>query len=293
MPSTATVLIVEDESDVRDVASGYVEALGYSVLAARDGDEALAIVKSDTPIDLMLTDIVMPGTLDGFALGRAAIAVRPQLKILHVTGYAEHLAAGRHGLDSGTVIAKPYRKEQLRLRIAGLLGDWAVERNVTLRRLYHYWLAKRGNLPWPDRRSIDPADLQDILPSLGIVEVLGDGDDLRFRYRLIGTAIVRAYGRDPTGRFVDETLVGAYRDFVIGLLREVATTGRGIYAASAFRLEQSGLSTERIFLPLSVGGGAIRQIIVSHTIDWSDRTPVTLAIAERAPDRTDTIERLN
>ncbi len=176
MPSTATVLIVEDESDVRDVASGYVEALGYSVLAARDGDEALAIVKSDTPIDLMLTDIVMPGTLDGFALGRAAIAVRPQLKILHVTGYAEHLAAGRHGLDSGTVIAKPYRKEQLRLRIAGLLGDWAVERNVTLRRLYHYWLAKRGNLPWPDRRSIDPADLQDILPSLGIVEVLGGGD---------------------------------------------------------------------------------------------------------------------
>ena len=292
MPS-ATVLIVEDESDVRDVASGYVEALGYGVLTARDGDEALALVKSDTPIDLLLTDIVMPGTLDGFALGRAALAVRPNLKVLHVSGYAQHLAAGRHGADSGAILAKPYRKEQLRIRLAGLLAGWAVERNPTLRRLYHYWLAKRGNLPWPDRRSIDPTDLADILPNLGIVEIVGAGGERRFRYRLVGTAIVKAYGRDSTGKFVDETLTGAYRDFVIGLLGEVAATGRAIYAASAFRLEDSGLSAERIFLPLSLGGGAIRQIIVSHTLDWSNRRPVTLAIAEQAPDRTDTIERLN
>lgn len=290
---SATVLIVEDESDVRDVATGYVEALGYRVLTACDGEEALALVKTDTPIDLLLTDIIMPGTLDGFALGRAAVALRPQLKVLHVTGYAQHLVAGRHGLDGGTVIAKPYRQELLRLRLAGLLGGWAVERNPKLRRLYHYWLAKRGNLAWPDRRSIDPADLTDILPYIGIVEVVGDGGELRFRYRLIGTATVRAYGRDPTGRFIDETLTGAYRELVIGLLREVVTTGRGIYAASAFRLENSGLSTERIFLPLSVGGGAIRQIIVCHTLDWSNRPPVTLAIAEQAPDRTDKIERLN
>jgi CheY-like chemotaxis protein len=292
MPS-ATVLIVEDESDVRDVASGYVEALGYGVLTARNGDEALALVKTDAPIDLLLTDIVMPGTLDGFALGRAAIEVRPNLKILHVTGYAQHLATGRHALDSGAVIAKPYRKEQLRVRLAGLLGGWAVERNPTLRRLYHYWLAKRGDLPWPDRHAIDPTDLADILPNLVIVEIVGEGEARRFRYRLIGTAIVTAYGRDATGRFIDETLTGAYRDFVIRLLNEVVTTGRGIYAASAFRLENSGLSAERIFLPLSVGGAEIRQIIVSHTLDWSDRRPVTLAIAEQAKDRTDTIERLN
>jgi CheY-like chemotaxis protein len=292
MPS-ATVLIVEDESDVRDVASGYVEALGYGVLTARNGDEALALVKTDAPIDLLLTDIVMPGTLDGFALGRAAMAVRPNLKVLHVTGYAQHLATAAHGLDRGAVIAKPYRMEQLRGRLAGLLGGWAVERNPKLRRLYHYWLAKRGNLPWPDRHSIDPADLTDILPHLGIVEVVGEGGARRFRYRLIGTAIVEAYGRDSTGRFVDETLGGAYRDFVLGLLDEAVTSGRAIYAASAFRLEDNGLSAERIFLPLSVGGGAIRQIIVSHTLDWSNRRPVTLAIAEQAQDRTDTVERLN
>jgi CheY-like chemotaxis protein len=291
MPS-ATVLIVEDESDVRDVASGYVEALGYGVLTARNGDEALALVKTDAPIDLLLTDIVMPGSLDGFALSRAAMAVRPNLKILHVTGYTQHLAAGQHGPGSGAVIAKPYRMEELRVHLAGLLAGWAVERNPKLRRLHRYWLAKRGTLPWPDRRSIDPADLVDILPHLGIVEIVGDGGERRFRYRLVGTAIVEAYGRDSTGRFIDETLTGAYRDFVLGLMREVVTTGRGIYSASAFRLEDSGLSAERIFLPLSVGGGAIRQIIVCHTLDWSNRRPVTLAIAEQAQDRTDTIERL-
>jgi hypothetical protein len=200
------------------------------------------------------------------------------------------------------VIAKPYRQEQLRVRIAALLGSWAIDRNATLRRLYHYWLEKRGTLPWPDRRAIDPAEIKDILPNLTIIEIIEAGGALRFRYRLVGTALVNAYGVDPTGKFVDETLSGPYRDFSLDLLREVATTGRGIYAASAFRLEDTGLSAERLFLPLSLdngalgnealGNGAIRQIIASHTLDWSARETVALAIAEQAPDRTDTIERL-
>jgi CheY-like chemotaxis protein len=88
MARRATVLIVEDEDDVRDLAIAFVQALGYGILAANNGDAALAILKSDAPIDLLLTDIVMPGTLDGFALGRAALALRPNLKVLHVTGYA-------------------------------------------------------------------------------------------------------------------------------------------------------------------------------------------------------------
>lgn len=292
MARHATVLIVEDEDDVRDVAIGYVRALSYAVLAARNGDEALAILKSGAQIDLLLTDIVMPGRLDGFALARAAVGLRPNLKVLHVTGYAEHRAARQHGLENGAVIAKPYRQDQLRVRFAALLGSWAVDRNATLRRLYRYWLDKRGERPWPDRRAIDPAELKEILPNLAIIEIVGAANDPRFRYRLVGTAIVDAYGVDPTGRFVDE-MTGAYRDVLLGLLREVAATGRGIYAASAFQLADTGVSTERLFLPLSVGSGTIRQIIVSHTHDWSARETVALAIAEQATDRTDTIERLS
>jgi CheY-like chemotaxis protein len=293
MARHATVLIVEDEDDVRDVAIGYVRALGYGVLAARDGNEALAILKTTPQVDLLLTDIVMPGPLDGFALGRAAMSLRPNLKVLHVTGYGEHRAARRNGLENGAVIAKPYRQEQLRVRFAALLGSWAIDRNATLRRLYRYWLDKRGERPWPDRRAIDPAELKEILPNLAIIEIVGAANEPRFRYRLVGTAIVDAYGVDLTGRFVDEMKPGAHRDFLLGLLREVAATGRGIYAASAFRLADTGLSAERLFLPLSLGNGRVRQIIVSHTHDWSARETVALAIAEQATDRTDTIERLS
>ncbi len=293
MARNATVLIVEDEDDVRDVTVSFVQALGYAALTARDGDEAIAILKTDTQVDLLLTDIVMPGSLDGFPLGRAATALRPWLKVLHVTGYANYLGTRPPAVDRNAVIAKPYNKEQLRVRIAAQLGSWAVDRNATLRRLYRYWLAKRGERQWPDRRAIDPTEIRDILPNLGIVEVVGAGDDMRFRYRLVGTAIVNAYGVDPTGKFVDEMVAGAYREFLVGLLREVATTGRGIYAASAFCLEATNLSAERLFLPLSVGNGPIRQIIVSHTLDWSARKTVALAIVEQASDRTDTVERLS
>jgi len=293
MGRRATVLVVEDEDDVRDGATGYVEPLDYAVLAARNGDEALAILQSDAAIDLLLTDIVMPGTLDGYSLSREAVALRPNIKVLHVTGYSQHLAAGQRGIRTGPVLAKPYRQDQLRTRFAGLLGGWAVERNPTLRRLYYYWLDARGDQPWPDRRAIDPADLKEILPNLAIIEILGAPANRRFRYRLVGTAIVSVYGTNPTGKFIDEITAGAYRDFLLGLLREVATAGRALYAASAFQLDTTGLSAERLFLPLAVGDGVVRQIIVSHTFDWSARETVALAVAEQARDRTDTIERLS
>src|SRR5260221_1067921 len=218
MGRRATVLVVEDEDDVRDVAIGYVEALGYAVLAARNGDEALAILQSDAAVDLLLTDIVMPGTLDGFSLGREAVALRPNIKVLHVTGYAQHLAAGQRGIKTGPVIAKPYREDQLRTRFAGLLGGWAVERNPTLRRLYYYWLDKRGDQPWPDRRGIDPADPQEILPNLAIIEIIGAAAGLRVRYSLLRTAIVGGYGIKPTRQVIYQITPGAHIAFLVPLL---------------------------------------------------------------------------
>jgi CheY-like chemotaxis protein len=291
MARSATVLVVEDEEDVRDVAIGYVSALGYSVLAAGSGDEALKILQSAVPIDLLLTDIVMPGKLDGISLGRHAMVLRPNLKVLHVTGYAHHLA-DQQGLENGAVIGKPYRKDQLQIRLARLLGSWAVDRNVTLRRLHRYWLGKREGRRWPPRRAIDPADLKEILPNLAIIEVVAGVEQLRFRYRLAGTALVQAYGLNPTGRFVDEITADEYRPFMVGLLQEVATTGTAIYSASAFRLQDTGLSAERLFLPLSVEDDAVSQIVVGQTLDWSARKTIALTVAEQVPGRVDTVERL-
>jgi CheY-like chemotaxis protein len=291
MARLATVLIAEDEDDVRDLAVGFVTSLGYSVLSAANGEEALAILKSATPVDLLLTDIVMPGRIDGLALGRHAVALRPALKILHVTGYSQHLFQDGPR-ENGGVISKPYNREQLRVRLARLLGSWAVDRNPTLNRLHQYWLGKRGERPWPDRSLIDPSEIVDILPNLAIVESLEEDRQTRFRFRLVGTKIVAAYGFEPTGRYVEEITTGEYRDLTLRLLREVVREGRGIYSASAFRMDAAGLSAERLFLPLAAGAGEIRQIIVGQTFDWSDTRTVALTIAEQSAERTDTVERL-
>src|SRR5260370_21974667 len=129
MGRRATALGVEDEDDVRDVAAGYVEALGCAVLAAGNGDEALAILQSAAAIDLLLTDIVMPGTLDGFSLGREAVALRPNIKVLHVTGYVQHLSGGQRGIKTGPVIAKPYPGDQLRSPFPRRPAAWPVQGN--------------------------------------------------------------------------------------------------------------------------------------------------------------------
>src|SRR5262249_31265422 len=161
----------EDEDDVRELAVAYVNSLGYRTLTASNGDEALRILESSAAVDLLLTDIVMPGSLDGIALGRRAMALRPNLKGLHVTRYAHHLVDDAHA-ENGAVIGKPYRKRELQTRLARLLGSWAVDRNPTLSRLHRYWLEKRDGRSWPLRQAIDPADIKDILPDLAIVEVV-------------------------------------------------------------------------------------------------------------------------
>lgn len=76
-----------------------------------------------------------------------------------------------------------------------------------LTRLLRYWSTKRGDRPAPRRADLDPLDIPDLLPILTLVDVLRD--PLRFRYRVVGTAVAEGFGRDATGRFVDEDLYGA------------------------------------------------------------------------------------
>src|SRR4051794_31108506 len=111
-----TVLVVDDDSDVRDLAIEILAESGYRVLAAGDGGEALRVLAIDPEIDLLFTDIVMPG-LDGVALARAAAALRPGLKIIYASGYAADAALG----DAETLLAKPYRPAQLAFEIGRAL----------------------------------------------------------------------------------------------------------------------------------------------------------------------------
>lgn len=205
-PCATTVLVVEDDPDVQDLVAHYLVDQGYRVLTAANGEAALQILSGGETIELLLTDIVMPGSVDGLALAREAVRLRPTTKVLHVTGYGDRIAARAELASRGELLSKPFRQSELIARITRLLGSWSVRRNPILRRGYDFWLQKCAGRPFPDRADLDPAEIKDILPHLTIVEVTGNGPVPLFRYRLVGTAVVNAVGRDSTGYFADEVL---------------------------------------------------------------------------------------
>ncbi|HCH96316.1 MAG TPA: hybrid sensor histidine kinase/response regulator, partial [Erythrobacter sp.] len=110
----ATILLVEDDTQVRDYVEWILNAEGYSVLSASDGREALEILEQHTEIRLMCTDVVMPGRMDGIELTREAQRRLPGLKVLVISGYASE-ASLREALDwSDTAwLPKPFTRRDL------------------------------------------------------------------------------------------------------------------------------------------------------------------------------------
>lgn len=124
-----TILVVEDDPLVRSLVVTQLEALGHHVLEAVDGPSALELLRrpaAELAIDLLFTDLVMPGGLDGRMLAQEAIVVRDGLPVLFTTGYAgeTELTAMPDGTPMD-VLAKPYRLDDLRRRLAAILGQHA------------------------------------------------------------------------------------------------------------------------------------------------------------------------
>ncbi|MDO9707558.1 hybrid sensor histidine kinase/response regulator [Paracraurococcus lichenis] len=113
----ATVLVAEDDARLRAVAVEMLEEGGFRVLAAGDGPEALALLRRGEPVDVLFSDIVMPGGMNGMELAEAARRLRAGLPVLLATGYA-----GAAGLDAAgfEVLAKPYERAALLRRLAEL-----------------------------------------------------------------------------------------------------------------------------------------------------------------------------
>ncbi|WP_289851939.1 response regulator [Rhizobium sp. SSA_523] len=123
-----TVLVVEDDDAVRDITVNILADLGYKVLKARDADSGLAIIESGAHIDLLFTDVVMPGRLKSSDLARKAKERRPDLEVLFTSGYTENSIVHGGRLDPGVnLLSKPYTRETLARRIRILL-DRAKER---------------------------------------------------------------------------------------------------------------------------------------------------------------------
>ncbi len=116
------ILLVEDDALVRDYATAQIAALGYDVVAASDGREALRRLEADCGFDLLFTDVVMPGGLDGKQLAERARAMQPGLKVLFTSGYAENSIARNGRLDPGVaLLGKPYRPAELARRLREVL----------------------------------------------------------------------------------------------------------------------------------------------------------------------------
>ena len=118
-PRPPKVLLVEDDPDVQLVTLEALRYMGYSVLTADEGGAALEILRRDSEVDLLFTDVVMPRGVNGLQLLEAARALRPDLRVLLASGYARgQLPVIPPGCD---FIAKPYRVEELEKRLRGLL----------------------------------------------------------------------------------------------------------------------------------------------------------------------------
>jgi CheY-like chemotaxis protein len=115
------ILAVEDNHEVRAYSVMILHELGYEVLEAADAEHALDILRSDARVDLLFTDVVLPGQ-SGRALVDAALELRPGLKVLYTTGYSRNAIVHHGRLDAGVeLISKPFTYEQLAGRVRDVL----------------------------------------------------------------------------------------------------------------------------------------------------------------------------
>ena len=119
-----TVLVVDDEPTVRMLVTEVLEDLGYRAIEAADGTTGLQVLQSDVRIDLLVTDVGLPGGMNGRQVADAARLVRPDLKVLFITGYVENAVLSHGHLDPGMhVLTKPFALEALASRIKDLIAD--------------------------------------------------------------------------------------------------------------------------------------------------------------------------
>lgn len=123
---TETVLVVEDDEDVRETAVAILADLGYRVLRARNADSALTVIESGVSIDVLFTDVMMPGRLRSPELARIAKQRLPGIAVLFTSGYTENSIVHGGRLDEGVdLLSKPYSREALARRIRHLLRNTA------------------------------------------------------------------------------------------------------------------------------------------------------------------------
>jgi len=123
---TETILVAEDDDEVRATVVAMLRDLGYRVLTARDGADALAVIEAGEPVDLLFTDVVMPGWLRSTELARLVQARRPGIAVVFTSGYTENSIVRDGRLDAGPeLLSKPYTRESLARKLRRALAKAA------------------------------------------------------------------------------------------------------------------------------------------------------------------------
>jgi len=123
------ILLVEDDDIVRTFARRQLEELGYGVVSVANGRQAIAELESGAAFDLLFTDVVMPGGMNGRDLAEQALRLRPALAVLYTSGYAEDALlrygaqASDHGFPAAPLLSKPYRRAELAAKVRQALGQ--------------------------------------------------------------------------------------------------------------------------------------------------------------------------
>lgn len=118
-----TILVIDDEATLRQLVSEVLQELGYNTLQAADGPSGLRIIQSGVPIDLLISDVGLPGGMNGRQVADAARQLRPALKVLFITGYAENAVMDAGDLDAGMqVLTKPFEIDALASQVTQLAG---------------------------------------------------------------------------------------------------------------------------------------------------------------------------
>jgi CheY-like chemotaxis protein len=126
-----TILVIDDEEGVRALMVEVLEEAGYTTMAAGDGPTGLQILQSDARVDLLITDVGLPGGMNGRQVADAARTSRTGLKVLFVTGYAETAALGDCDLDPGMeVLTKPFAMAALGSRARQIIDGGTLLRQA-------------------------------------------------------------------------------------------------------------------------------------------------------------------
>ncbi|WP_168789005.1 hybrid sensor histidine kinase/response regulator [Paraburkholderia aromaticivorans] len=119
-----TILVVEDDLKVQSTVVELLTGLGYAVLKANDAEQALTVISSGAHIDLLFTDVVMPGALRSPEMARRAVEILPGLKVLFTSGYTQNAIVHGGRLDPGVaLLSKPYSRQQLAFKVRQVLGN--------------------------------------------------------------------------------------------------------------------------------------------------------------------------